>query len=119
MDIALDLETMDWQIAETHLSRVSGLDEVAQQLVVRLKMHRGEWGYDLDAGAPWRQELLGKAPDARRVAIITALLADHPKVTRVNYVRIVRDDATRQATIYAQAQTDQGQVTVSATEPAA
>ena len=48
---ALDPQTGDLSLADGRLSLVEGVDAVAQRLGGRLRLWRGEWFYDYDAGA--------------------------------------------------------------------
>ena len=41
------------------LATVDGLESVRQRVVQRLRLHRGEWFLNRDAGMPWHQEMLG------------------------------------------------------------
>jgi hypothetical protein len=120
MDLYIDPTTMDLVFAETHIKRVSGLDEVAQRILITCKMHEGEWAYDLEAGMPWRGEILRRgATDEQITARMTAKIAAVEGVKSVRSLRIVRVPATRQATIYIEAMSLYGAVTVSMSAPAA
>lgn len=118
MDIYVNPDTLDWELTETHLKRVEGTDEIAQHVLITLRLHLAEFGYDLGAGVPWREEIMTKATDDRRVARLTAIVAAVPGVTSVKQIRIVHG-TDRAATIYVDALTDEGPITVEAAAPAA
>jgi hypothetical protein len=120
MDLYIDPTTLDLVIEETQVKRVSGRDEVAQRLLITCKMHEGEWAWDLKAGLPWREGILRKGvTDDQIVAIMAAKLAAVEGVDKIRALRITRATATRAATIYVEAMSAFGPVTVSLTAPAA
>lgn len=46
-----------------NIALVQDARAVAQHIKQRLKMHRGEWDLDFEAGVPWLDELLGRQYD--------------------------------------------------------
>lgn len=48
----LDCSRLDFQL-------VAGPERVAQQVRTRLRTFLGEWEFDLDAGTPWLQRIIG------------------------------------------------------------
>jgi hypothetical protein len=60
VQFALDPTTWDLTLDETgDLALVRDGYEVAQHLRQRLNFFEGEWAWDLRAGVPWYQEILG------------------------------------------------------------
>ena len=41
------------------LTLISGAERVAQQVTTRMRTFLGEWEFDLDAGVPWYQSIIG------------------------------------------------------------
>lgn len=61
LDLKLDPETGDLALgSDGGLQFVSGLEGVAQLVKIRLRLFRGEWFLNLDAGVPYYEEILGE-----------------------------------------------------------
>jgi hypothetical protein len=58
-DLALDTNH-DLLIQGFDLVLLDGADAVRQQLLIKLKLWRGEWFLDTDFGTPYLQSILGK-----------------------------------------------------------
>ena len=54
----------DVHFVDGNLQLVSGAHAVAQHIKQRLKMHKGEWDFDREAGVPWLDDLLGRQYDS-------------------------------------------------------
>ena len=63
IDLALDPTTGDLLITDFDLSIVTGVNQVAQNLAIRLRFFLAEWYLDLTAGVPYYQYFLVKAPN--------------------------------------------------------
>jgi hypothetical protein len=72
-DIALDLATGELDLATGGLRLTRGAEAVAQSLYIRLRFFRGECAWDLDAGTPFFESILVKAP---RPELIRAALRE-------------------------------------------
>jgi len=49
----------DLDCSSLGLQLVTGPDRVAQQVTMRMRTFLGEWEFDLDAGVPWYQKIIG------------------------------------------------------------
>lgn len=59
MDIKLTA-SHDLDVSAFDLSLVDGIEAVRQQVLVKLKLWRGEWFLDTEFGTPWISRILGK-----------------------------------------------------------
>lgn len=92
---------------------VSGLDGVAQLVKIALRLFRGEWFLDLDAGVPYFQSILGKKYDAvaLRAEIVTAVMGV-PCVTEIIELTLDFDGETRTASVSVSLRTQFGDTVV-------
>lgn len=95
---------------------LSDLDAVAQIISTRLKLLKGEWWENLDAGTPLFQSLLGvsgsgKSPDAAAL-ILTQRILGTPYVNSVSDVATSYNATTRAFRFTCNVQTAFGTVTV-------
>lgn len=82
------------------LTFVSDGKAVRQRLEQKLRLWRGEWFLDLNAGVPWLQSILGKRPRPTVVAgIIRQLIESDPQVLSVENITIDYDDDKRKLNI--------------------
>ena len=58
-DVALDTNH-DLLVTGIDLMLVDGAEQVRQQLLIKLKLWRGEWFLDTEFGTPYLQQILGK-----------------------------------------------------------
>lgn len=63
IDIALDPVTGDLLIDNFDLQLVSDIDQIAQNLAIRLRFIEGEWYLDILAGIPYYQYFFIKNPN--------------------------------------------------------
>lgn len=92
-DLKLDIETHDLDV---NFVWADGWEGVTQQIRIRLLTFLGEYFLDLEAGLPWRQLILVKAPDVEAIkAVIRASVADVPGVLAVTTVGAVYDASQR------------------------
>ena len=61
-DIALDTATGDLLLENFDLQLVEGRDQIAQNLMIRLRFILGEWFLDITAGIPYYDDFFIKAP---------------------------------------------------------
>jgi hypothetical protein len=59
MDLKLT-DSHDVLIENFDLVLIDGKEAVRQQILVKLKLWRGEWFLDTEFGTPWLQDVLGK-----------------------------------------------------------
>lgn len=63
LDARLDTDG-DLYIGPNGPELIRGIDGVAQLVAIAIRLWKGEWFLNLDAGVPWIQEILGKKFDA-------------------------------------------------------
>ncbi len=66
-DIALDPKTGDLVIADFDAALVDGIDQIAQNLAIRLRFIQGEWYLNILAGLPYYQYFFIKNPNQIQV----------------------------------------------------
>jgi len=67
IDIALDPKTGDLAFANFDFSLVGGVDQIAQNLAIRLRFMQGEWYLNTLAGIPYYQYFFIKNPNQIQV----------------------------------------------------
>lgn len=88
---------------------VTGADQAAQGVTTRLKLFKGEWFLDLQAGTPWFQEILVDNPDVRRIeSVLKARILGHQDVEEMLSFALEFDRATRDLTVQFEANTIYG-----------
>ena len=114
VDLALDATTNDLVFESRDLTTVTGIDLVRQRLNVILKLFKGEWFLDADAGIPYFQEILKKGVDLTNVdAILRAEIIGTEDVNRfISYTPVALDAATRTISVAFTVDTVYGPVTV-------
>ena len=63
IDLALDQQTGDLILYNFDLGLVDKLNQVIQNLAIRLRFIRGEWFLNIDAGIPYYQYFFVKKPN--------------------------------------------------------
>jgi hypothetical protein len=81
MDIKLT-NSHDLSVENFDLVLVDGRERVRQQVLIKLKLWRGEWFLDTEFGTPWLQSILGK-----QVSLSGVLSAIQASVLAVRDVR--------------------------------
>lgn len=114
LDIALttfhDIDT-----SSLDLKLVDKAEQVRQQLLIKLKLWRGEWFLDTEFGTPYLQQILGK-----QLTLSGALAALRKSILEVEGVRQILSfsytfsNATRKLTVNFTADTPYGIVEVTA-----
>jgi hypothetical protein len=79
-DLALD-SNHDLTITNFDLVLLDGAEAVRQQLLIKLKLWRGEWFLDTDFGTPYLQSILGK-----QLTLSGAIAALRQSILEVNGV---------------------------------
>ena len=83
MNIKLD-SNRDWDVQKGQLQFVTGLDEIAQIIEVRLRTFAGEWFLDTTRGVPWFSKVLIKNPNTSEIEeLFTQQISDVPGVTAI------------------------------------
>jgi len=67
IDIALDPKTGDVVFEDFDLAKVGGVDQIAQNLAIRLRFIQGEWYLNILAGIPYYQYFFIKNPNQIQV----------------------------------------------------
>ena len=101
VDLLLNPATGDlWLDASGSPQFSRGLTAVAQGIWIALRMFRGEWFLNLDAGFPWYQDILGHRYNQAQMLddFRTAILAV-PGVDHLASLTCQFDTATRTATV--------------------
>lgn len=60
VDLKLDPDTGDLVLVDRDLVLITGAELVRQRLWIALRLFRGEWFLDAEAGVPWFQSILKK-----------------------------------------------------------
>jgi len=106
----------DIYIQARDLQLVSGLDALAQRLLVRLRTFKGEWYVDGRWGVPFYQGVLLKgALKSKLESIFRKAILDTPGVKSLTKFALDYDTQTRELSIEFEAQADEGTVAVSET----
>lgn len=81
LDLALTT-SHDLDTSSLDLQLVGGAEQVRQQLLIKLKLWKGEWFLDTEFGTPYLQEILGK-----QLTLSGALAAVRASILEVEGVR--------------------------------
>jgi hypothetical protein len=84
-DLALD-DTHDLKISAFDLVLLDGAESVRQQLLIKLKLWRGEWFLDTEFGTPYLQSILGK-----QLTLSGAIAALRQSILEVSGVRSIQE----------------------------
>lgn len=109
MDLLLD-ESGDLALVDGDLVMVSGVDEIAQRLRIRLRLFAGEWFLAPDAGVPYFERILGqKISKAALLSILREQVLACPGVASIETLDADVDGARRSVTVTLSVTTDEGQ----------
>lgn len=116
-DLVLDPVTGDLDVTDFIAPRLftpgEQILEIAQRVMIRLRMGRGEWFADVNEGTPWFQEIIGvKGGDAVAEVVLRDRVLATPGVTAVDSLTVTLD-ADRLATVSLRAQTSAGPLDLS------
>jgi len=110
-DLALDATTGDFLLSSGDAYLTTEYAAIAQDIRLRLRFFRGEWLLDTDAGVPYFQSIMVKAPN---LAIIRSVLADEiekaPGVKSITRLELDFDRASRELTVTGSVNTDLGEL---------
>lgn len=108
-DIALDLSTGELDVSTGGLRLTRGAEAVAQAVFIRLRFFKGEWFLDEDAGTPFYEHILVKAPQADLIrAAFRDRILETPGVSDVPSLTLDYDGPTRSLEVSFTATTDFG-----------
>lgn len=91
---------------------LSGEEAVAQSVLTRLRLWRGEWYLDTEEGTPYPAEVLGKDTEASSIAALQSRVLDTLGVKRIVEIGASHDPDMRKASISMTLDTIYGEVTV-------
>jgi hypothetical protein len=115
-DLQLDNDCKDIEIVNLDLALVDGTVQVKQALCIALRLFRGEWFLDANAGVPYYQDVLVKSPNLSEINSI--LKTEILKVEHVNKIlefTSTFDSVNRQLSVSFRADTTFGPVTIEET----
>jgi len=117
IDLYLDT-SHDLEVQSYDLRMVAGADEVAQHLLVGLRLFLGEWYLDEQAGMPYYRDAFVAAPSTRVLEILfrQEILAD-PDIEQIKEFTMRHDRATRSLDVAFVAVSSVGVVDVEAVFP--
>ena len=99
-------------IATSGAQFISGIDEVAQTVLTRLRLFYGEYFRDVTDGTQWFEAILGKnGSQQSREAALRNRIAQTPGVVRLTSFEFDFDIETRKATVTAGVLTTYGETT--------
>lgn len=117
LDLLLDT-SHDLVVQDYDLQLVAGADEVAQHLLVGLRLFRAEWYLDEDAGVPYWRYVLTQAPNTRVIeGIFRQQIVGDPDVEELTEFDLDYDRATRKLAADFRCVSRLGPVDVSAVFP--
>jgi len=100
VDLGIDLLTGDLAIENNDLILVSGSEQMAQNLKIRLRFFQGEWFLDVTQGLPFYESILVKNPNLPDIDnIIKAEIIDTEDITQLLEYSSDYDPALRTYTI--------------------
>jgi hypothetical protein len=117
IDLYLDT-SHDLEVQSYDLRMVAGADEVAQHLLVGLRLFLGEWYLDEQAGMPYYRDAFVAAPSTRVLGVLfrQEILAD-PDIEQIKEFTMSHDRATRSLDVAFVAVSSVGVVDVDAVFP--
>ena len=118
IDIALDPTTHDLQIQNFDLVLINDIDQIAQNLNIRLRFFVGEWFLDTLVGIPYYQYFFIKNPNQIQVdTFLKDEILNTDGVTNLTSYASDYDGSTRQYSVEFTAVTVSGDVAIEVTLP--
>jgi hypothetical protein len=116
IDLKNDPDTWDLSIENGDLVLVDKSDCAAQHVAQRIKLFKGEWFLDLDAGIPWFQDILKKNPNPNLVdGILKNAIIESPDIVELLSFNLDYDTGTRELTVDFSARSVDGNVDIQTT----
>ena len=113
LDLALDTNH-DLLVSGIDLVLVDGSEQVRQQLLIKLKLWRGEWFLDTEFGTPYLQQILGKQLTmSGAIVALRKSIMEVQGVTQITSFDYQFDRATRTIKIQFTVNTPYGLIEVS------
>ena len=117
IDVALNNDG-DLLLSDYDLVIIDGVDQVAQNLEIRLKFFLGEWYLDIDAGLPYYQDVFIKSPNQIRVeSLIKQEILDTDGINEITSFSSEFDSSLRKFSVNFSALADEGEVELEVTLP--
>ncbi len=99
----------DLAIVGGKLQLTSGLESIAQHVAQKLRLFRGEWPFDLEAGFPYQEVVFVKRPSLPLIrSLVRQTILEVPGVLSVTEITLTMDAKSRTATGHYSAVTDLG-----------
>jgi len=118
LDLKLAEATHDLDVEANDLALVVGVDEVTQRLRVRLKLFRGEWYLDENAGVPYYVNILTHSPKMSLIeAVFRKEILSSSEIEAITYWYMNYNRVTRQFTLDFKASSSEGEIEVSEVFP--
>lgn len=118
IDLALDPTTGDLLIVDFDAALVNGVDQIAQNLAIRLRFIQGEWFLDILAGVPYYQYFFIKDPNQIQVeTFLKDEISDTRGVQQINSFSSSYDGPSRQFTVNFSCNTIDGNLQMEQTLP--
>lgn len=90
-------------------------EAVAQAVLTRLRLSRGEWFLDITEGMPWKTDVLGKYTGSKADAAIRQCILTTPGVSELTAYSSTQNSEARTLSVQATINTIYGTTTVQAT----
>jgi hypothetical protein len=101
----------DLDVSAIDLSMVEGKDAVRQQLLIKLRLWKGEWFLDTEFGTPYLQRILGKQLTlSGAIAAIKTAITEVSGVTAIASFSHTFNNQTRSLSVTFEADTIYGRV---------
>lgn len=106
-DLKLDADG-DLLIDQYSLKLVDNIDQIIQNISIRLRFFLNEWFLDINAGLPWLEDILIKAPNQIRVeSLIKDEILTTPGVDEITFFESNFDASLRKFFVNFSATADQ------------
>jgi len=113
LDLLLNEDTHDLEVANYDLSIVDGLEQIRQKLSIRLKFFYGEWFLDTTSGAKLYDTVFVKNPNLKLVAsMYKATILETPGVKSIMEYNQTYSASTRSLSVSFKVNTIYGELTV-------
>lgn len=113
IDIALDPTTGDILLVDHSAQLVQDIDQVAQNLAIRLRFILGEWYLNILAGVPYYEYFFVKSPNQIQVeSFLKEAIVDTPGILQITSFSSAYDNAHRRFSVNFSAQTESGNLTL-------
>ena len=116
-DIAIDPVTRDLVFDGQNFAINEGRRAVAQRLSIKFGTFEGEWYLDESAGLPYQEQVLVRNPNLSVIgALFRREILGTPGVTGLRSFDLDFDSANRRLSLDFVAETDEGEVAITAAE---